>query len=180
VVCGAGTGGTSATIGRFIRYRQFDTRLCVVDPERSVFFDCYRGAECNAGSGSRVEGIGRPRVEPSFVPDLIDRMIKVADVTSFAAMRALSDMIGRRVGGSTGTNLMGALQLAAEMRVARRAGSIVTLICDSGRRYEHSYFNDAWLAENGFDIAPWTLRLRDFLERGHWDSNLAQPSHERR
>ncbi|HEY4161409.1 MAG TPA: PLP-dependent cysteine synthase family protein [Dongiaceae bacterium] len=179
VVCGAGTGGTSATIGRFIRYRQFETRLCVVDPERSVFFDFYRGAECAAGSGSRIEGIGRPRVEPSFIPDLIDRMIKVADVASFAAMRLLSELIGRRVGGSTGTNLMGALQLAAEMQAAGRSGSIVTLICDSGRRYEHSYFNDAWLAENGFDIAPWTRKLRDFLERGSWDPGLAQPHHER-
>jgi cysteine synthase A len=180
VVCGAGTGGTSATIGRFIRYRQFATKLCVVDPERSVFFDFYRGMESSRGGGSRIEGIGRPRVEPSFIPELIDRMIKVADAASFAAMRVLSDMIGRRVGGSTGTNLMGALQLAAEMKAAGRKSSIVTLICDSGRRYEHSYFNDAWLAENGFDIAPWTRRLRDFLERGHWDPNLAQPSHERR
>jgi cysteine synthase A len=179
VVCGAGTGGTSATIGRFIRYRQFTTRLCVVDPERSVFFDHYRGAECASGTGSRVEGIGRPRVEPSFIPDLIDRMIKVADATSFAAMRVLSSLIGRRVGGSTGTNLMGALQLASEMNAAGQPGSIVTLICDSGRRYENSYFSDAWLKQNGFDIAPWESKLRDFLEHGTWHPSLAQPHHER-
>jgi cysteine synthase A len=179
VVCGAGTGGTSATIGRFIRYRQFDTRLCVVDPGRSVFFDFYSSGNRNivGTAGSRIEGIGRPRVEPSFIPELVDRMIKVADVASFAAMRVLSDIIGRRVGGSTGTNLMGALQLAAEMKAAGRHGAIVTLICDSGQRYERSYYNDAWLDENGFHIGPWAEKIRTFMTGGGWDPSLVQPSH---
>jgi cysteine synthase A len=181
VVCGAGTGGTSATIGRFLRYRQHDTKLCVVDPERSVFFDFFKSGDCalKGQAGSRIEGIGRPRVEPSFIPELVDRMIKVADVASFAAMRLLSQLIGRKVGGSTGTNLMGALQLAAEMRARGETGSIVTLICDSGGRYEHSYFNDDWLAANGFDIAPVTAKLRAFVATGAWDAGLNQPSHER-
>jgi len=181
VVCGAGTGGTSATIGRFIRYRQFKTRLCVVDPARSVFYDYYVGGDREIASttGSRIEGIGRPRVEPSFIPDLIDRMIKVADVASFAAMRVLSDLIGRRVGGSTGTNLMGVLRLAHEMKSSSQRGSIVTLICDSGQRYERSYFNDAWLQENGFDVAPWEQRIRAFLMDGTWDASLQQPDHAR-
>ena len=66
VVVGAGTGGTSATIGRFIRYRRHDTRLCVVDPENSAFFRGWSEDDPSAtGSGSRIEGIGRPRVEPS-------------------------------------------------------------------------------------------------------------------
>ncbi|HVO04336.1 MAG TPA: PLP-dependent cysteine synthase family protein [Candidatus Cybelea sp.] len=180
VVCGAGTGGTSATIGRFIRYRQFETQLCVVDPARSVFFDFYAtGRSEIAAAGSRIEGIGRPRVEPSFIPDLIDRMIKVPDAASFAAMRVLSDLIGRRVGGSTGTNLMGVLQLAHEMKATGKHGSIVTLICDSGQRYERSYFNDAWLAETGFDVAPWEQKIRAFLSDGVWDKALQQPSHAR-
>lgn len=179
VVCGAGTGGTSATLGRFIRYRQHKTRLCVVDPGRSVFFDFFATGDRNlAGTaGSRIEGIGRPRVEPSFIPELVDRMIKVADVASFAAMRVLSDLIGRRVGGSTGTNLMGVLQLAAEMKAAGQQGSIVTLICDGGQRYERSYYSDTWLQENGFHIAPWAEKIRAFMTGGGWDPSLAQPSH---
>jgi len=181
VVCGAGTGGTSATIGRFIRYRQFETRLCVVDPGRSVFFDFYGSNDRNltGTAGSRIEGIGRPRVEPSFIPELVDRMIKVADVASFAAMRVLSDLIGRRVGGSTGTNLMGALQLAAEMKASGKHGSIVTLICDAGQRYEQSYYSDSWLAENGFHIEPWEQKIRAFIAGGTWDTSLQQPSHAR-
>jgi cysteine synthase len=180
VVCGAGTGGTSATIGRFIRYRRLPTRLCVVDPERSVFFDFYRtGSRAASSSGSRIEGIGRPRVEPSFIPDVVDRMIKVPDVLSLAAMRVLSMAIGRRVGGSTGTNLVGALQLMAETKASGQRGAIVTLICDSGARYENSYHNDAWLARNDFEIAGPVAVMQKFLETGSWDATFVQPFHER-
>ncbi len=68
VVVGAGTGGTSATIGRYIRYRALDTRLAVVDPENSVFFAGWRDGDSTLTGvrGSRIEGIGRPRVELSF------------------------------------------------------------------------------------------------------------------
>ena len=108
VIMSAGTGGTAATIGRYIRYRNFDTGLCVVDVEHSAFFDAYRsgdrGSRCSVGS--RIEGVGRPRVEPSFLPEVIDCMIKIPDAASIAAMRVLSDRLFRRVGGSTGTNFL--------------------------------------------------------------------------
>ncbi len=76
VVVGAGTGGTSATIGRYVRYQRHDTRVCVVDPENSAFFPGWTTGDASAtGAGSRIEGIGRPRVEPSFVASVVDRMI---------------------------------------------------------------------------------------------------------
>jgi len=150
IVCGAGTGGTSATIGRFIGYRRHATQLCVADPVNSVFHQHYADPAVLAlpeGSASCIEGIGRPRVEPSFVPSVIDRMITVEDAESIGAMRALSKCLGRRVGGSTGTNLMACAQLIAEMAASGRKGSIVTLLCDSGERYGCTYYADAWLAE---------------------------------
>src|SRR5699024_4638170 len=91
VVVGAGTGGTSATIGRYTRYRGVDTRVCVVDPERSVFLPSYAGLEPPAELGSRIEGIGRPRVEPSFLPSVVDRMLGVPDAASAAAMAFLAE-----------------------------------------------------------------------------------------
>ena len=94
IVVGAGTGGTSATIGRYIRYRRYATRLCVVDPENSAFFPAYAQRPTTTvarpGVPSRIEGIGRPRVEPSFLPDVVDRMIAVPDAASVAAMRHVS------------------------------------------------------------------------------------------
>ncbi len=106
-------------------------------------------------------------------------MIKVPDVLSLAAMRVLSVAIGRKVGGSTGTNLVGVLQLMAEMKASGQRGAIVTLICDSGVRYENSYHNDAWLARNDFEIAGPVAVMQKFLETGSWDATLVQPFHER-
>jgi fumarylpyruvate hydrolase len=71
------------------------------------------------GPGSRIEGIGRPRVEPSFIRTLVDRMVDVADVDSVAAMRVLSQLLGRRVGPSTGTNFVAMLTLARDARAGR-------------------------------------------------------------
>lgn len=168
IVTNAGTGGTSATIGRYIRYRHSTARLCVVDAEYSAFYTCYCTGDMAAtcASPSRVEGIGRPRVEPSFLPAVIDHMIKVPDAASLAAMHVLSERLGRRVGGSTGTNFHGVCQLAAEMIVKNQTGSIVSIICDCGDRYASTYYNPEWLAEAKIDIAPWVERLNRFLDGG--------------
>src|SRR5918911_270484 len=163
VVVGAGTGGTSATIGRYLRYRRLPTRLAVVDPEGSAFFPGWRdGDPATTGHGSRIEGIGRPRVEPSFVPTIVDRMVCVPDAASLAAMRHLERVTGRRAGGSTGTNLWGAFGLVAEMLAAGRTGSVVTLLCDGGERYARTYYSDEWLATQGLDIAPHARTLETF------------------
>ena len=90
-------------------------------------------------------------------------MIQVPDAASLAAMRAGSEVLGRQVGGSTGTNLWGAFALVAQMRAEGRAGSVVTLICDGGERYRGTYDDDAWLAERGLDIVPHLEELRSFL-----------------
>ena len=170
VVVGAGTGGTSATVGRYLRYRRLPTRLAVVDPEGSSFFPGWRDGDPTTATGrsSRIEGIDRPRVEPSFVPTIVDRMLCVPDAASLAAMRELERTTGRRAGGSTGTNLWGAFQLVAEMVAAGRRGSVVTLLCDGGERYAHTYYSDAWVSGQGLDLAPHTAVLRRFAESGEW------------
>ncbi|WP_413797823.1 PLP-dependent cysteine synthase family protein [Streptomyces iranensis] len=170
VVSTAGTGGTSATIARYVHYMQYDTRVCVADPENSCFFDgwVHHDAHASSDHGSRIEGIGRPRMEPSFVPGAIDRMMKVPDAASVAAVRALERAIGRKAGGSTGTGLWSALRIVAEMVAAGRAGSVVTLLCDPGERYLDKYYSDAWLEEQGLDIEPYVKTLDIFLTTGNW------------
>ncbi|HSO90711.1 MAG TPA: PLP-dependent cysteine synthase family protein, partial [Arthrobacter sp.] len=155
IVVGAGTGGTSATIGRYLRYHRHDTELAVVDPENSAFYpgwlDSRPAADGGphhdtadpagtarvagtspAGQPSRIEGIGRARLEPSFVPAVIDHMVQVPDAASVAAMRHLLDHAGLHAGPSTGTNLWGVWQLIAEMVAQGRRGSVVSLMCDGG------------------------------------------------
>ena len=177
VVCSAGTGGTSATIGRYARWRRLDTRLCVVDPENSVFCDYFRtgDASLTCSRPSRIEGIGRPRVEPSFVASVVDRMLRVPDAASFAAMRFLHKTFGRRYGGSTGTNLYGALRIISEMHGHGQEGSVVTLICDAGDRYLDTYYDDGWLAGQGIEIGPYLETLECFYRTGEWREPEAAP-----
>ena len=122
VVVGAGTGGTSATIGRLRAVpAAARPRLCVVDPENSAFFASWaarsdrvhrlepRGSRASAGQ----------RVEPVVHAGCHRRMIQVPDAASIAAMRLVHEVTGRSVGGSTGTNVWGALRLiVAEMLAA--------------------------------------------------------------
>jgi len=170
VVVGAGTGGTSATIGRFVRYRRFETRVCVVDPENSAFFEGWASGDPThvTGRSSRIEGIGRPRVEPSFLPSVVDAMVAVPDAASIAAMRWCSQVTGRLVGGSTGTAMWGALRLVASMHEDQQPGSVVTLLCDGGERYAATYYDDDWLAAQGLDITPYTKTLETFYDTGAW------------
>ncbi len=166
IVATAGTGGTSATIARYVHYMQYDTRVCVADPENSCFFQGWveedPAATCR--QGSRIEGIGRPRMEPSFVPTAIDRMMRIPDAASVAAVRVLERATGRKAGGSTGTGLWAALTIVAEMLATGRAGSVVALICDPGDRYLDKYYSDSWLADQGLDITPYVQALERFLE----------------
>ncbi|WP_328709301.1 PLP-dependent cysteine synthase family protein [Microbispora hainanensis] len=163
IVVGAGTGGTSATIGRYIRYRRHQTRLCVADPEGSAFYPSWVSGEEHGGAGSRIEGIGRPRVEPSFLPTVIDRMTQVPDALSIAAMHWVREVTRREVGGSTGTNIAAAVQIIREMRERGERGSVVTLICDGAERYRDTYGDPHWLSERDIDITPHIEELRAFL-----------------
>jgi cysteine synthase len=170
IVVGAGTGGTSATIGRYIRYRRHATRLCVVDPENSAFFPAYAQDRYDIvmPTSSRIEGIGRPRVEPSFLPDVVDRMVSVPDAASIAAARHVSAVLGRRVGPSTGINLWGAFGLLAEMVADGRSGSVVTLLADSGNRYTDTYFSDEWVSAQGLDPTGPARALGEFERSSRW------------
>src|SRR3984957_5727531 len=166
-VVGAGTGGTSATIGRYSRLMQYPTQLCVVDPEDSIFYASWSGdASMFTGRPSRIEGIGRQRLEPSFLPDVVDRMIQVPDAASIATMRLVRELTGRGVGGSTGTNVWGALVVVAEMISRGGRGSIVTLICDGAARYAGTYYSDVWVADQGLELAPYIEALEAFLQSG--------------
>lgn len=170
IVVGAGTGGTSATIGRFVRYKRYATRIAVADPENSAFYEGWESdrSDVTTKLPSRIEGIGRMRVEPSFVGGVIDDMVHVPDAASIAAMRWVSDLLGRPVGGSTGTNIWASLIIVGRMKTAGETGSVVTLLCDGGERYVGTYYNDDWLAGQQLDIAPYMAVLDKFAATGEW------------
>lgn len=158
IVVSAGTGGTSATIGRYLNYYpQCSTRktqLVVADPIDSVFYDYFqsRDKSLTLDKCSGIEGIGRPRVEPSFIPDVVDSMVQVSNEQSIGTAHFLEGKLGRKVGASTGTNVYACFQVIKEMIDKGEKGSLVTLICDSGYRYLDTYYNPQWLSQENIDI----------------------------
>ena len=168
IVCGVGTGGTSATIGRFLRYRTTGTRLCVAEPAGSAFARgwVFRDRAAVADAPTVIEGIGRPRVEPCFLFEVVDMVIEVSDTDSIAAAWEIGPLFGHAYGGSSGTNLVACLRLAEAMRARGERGGIVSLLCDRGERYAETLFDPAWLARHGFDIGPGRKALRVELATG--------------
>ena len=168
IVCGVGTGGTSATIGRYLRYRRLDTRLCVAEPAGSAYVHGWRQHDRNAVASrpTRIEGIGRPKVEPGFLFDVVDTVSEVEDAASIAAAQLLEELLGTRYGGSSGTNFAACLQLASDMRARGERGSIVSLLCDRGKRYQQTLFDPDWRDAHGLDVAPWQQALAAALATG--------------
>lgn len=153
-----------------MRYRGHDTEVIVADPENSVFYPAWTARDRNMrlDAASKIEGIGRPRLEPSFLFEVVDEVLPVPDADSVAAMRLLAETTAHHAGASTGTNLVGAFTVIARMRAAGRTGSVVTLICDQGRRYPTTYYDD-WVAAQGWDLTGPRARLEQFLATGRWD-----------
>jgi len=162
IVCGAGTGGTSATMGRYLRYRGLSTRLCVAEPTGGAFATGWleRDHDRVAIQPTLIEGIGRPRVEPGFLFEVVDAVEQVDDAESIAAAWHLGELLDGQFGGSSGTNFIACLRLATALRARGKSGSIVTLLCDRGDRYAQTLFDRDWLYSRGIDIDDAQQRLQ--------------------
>ncbi|WP_406673583.1 pyridoxal-phosphate dependent enzyme [Nonomuraea sp. N2-4H] len=162
VVTGASTGATSATLGNWIKKHDLDCRVAVADPENSAYFPGWTldVRDYATGMPSRIEGIGRPRMEPGFRPDLIDLVIPVPDAATVAAARHIRGVTGLPVGPSSGTVLWAALELIERMVMRGESGTIVSLIGDASERHLTTCHDDAWAAERGLDVARHADRLR--------------------
>ena len=156
LVCGAGTGGTSATIGRYLRWQGHDARLAIAEPRGAAFARGWRARDRTAlaSAPSVIEGIGRPRVEPGFLFELADEVVEIDDAQSLAAMVVLERLLGARYGGSSGTHFAACLALARRMRAEDRSGAIATVLGDRGERYARTLWDPAWRAARGLDVDP--------------------------
>jgi len=177
IVCGAGTGGTSATIGRYLRYAGSPSRLCIADPTGAAFASGWASGDrdARARQPTCIEGIGRARVEPCFAFELADEVIEVPDAASIAGAWMLEHWTGRRFGGSSGTNLVASLRLATGMAERGESGTIVSLLCDRGERYADTLYSPDWLVGRELMITPWIGRLRYLAAAGDWPF---APAHE--
>jgi cystathionine beta-synthase len=143
IVISVGTGGTISGVGRYFKERKPEVLIVGVDPEGSV----YTAKDEKDVHPYLVEGIGKDTWPRTMDPDVVDEWVRVSDRDSFQLARRLAREEGLLVGGSGGSTVWAALELA------RRFGpdaKILTMIPDSGRSYMSKFYDDNWMLEHGF------------------------------
>ncbi|MFN2490089.1 MAG: cystathionine beta-synthase [Actinomycetota bacterium] len=174
LVTGVGTGGTITGTGRYLKEQKSDVVIVGADPEGSL----YTGHDARP---YLVEGIGEDFIPATFDPGVVDRWVTVTDRDSFLTARRVTKEEGLLVGGSCGTAVYAALEVAAELGPD---AVVVVILPDSGRGYLSKVYSDSWMLEHGFADRPGThARIGEVLiEKQRVEHAIpalvAVPSHE--
>ncbi len=150
-LAGMGTGGTISGCAKYLKEQNPDIKVIGVDIEGSLLEHYFRTGEMGDSHSYLIEGIGEDLIPDSLSFDHIDDVITVGDHESFLMARRLSREEGLFVGGSCGTALVAALQVAKR---ADRGDRIVVLFPDHGNRYLSTFHGDDWMSEHGFADPP--------------------------
>jgi cystathionine beta-synthase len=147
LVAGAGTGGTISGVGKYLKEKNPNIKIIGVDPVGSVFYNYFKERKLIKPHVYKVEGIGEDMLVGAMDFSVIDDMIQVTDQECFLTARDLARKEGIFAGGSSGGAVFAALKVA---RDAKPDDVIVTILPDAGDRYLSKFYNDAWMADNGF------------------------------
>ncbi len=150
--CSTGTGGTLAGVGRFLKEQNPKVRIALADPMGSALFNYFDHGELKAEGESITEGIGQGRITKNLEDAPIDDWLRVTDEEALPLIFELVKKEGFLVGGSTGINVVAAIKLAKKLGPGH---CIVTLICDSGDRYQSKLFNPAFLRSKNLPVLYW-------------------------
>ncbi|MEA2340557.1 MAG: cystathionine beta-synthase, partial [Solirubrobacteraceae bacterium] len=166
LVAGVGTGGTITGTGRYLKERNPDILIIGADPYGSV----YSGGEAKP---YLVEGVGEDFWPSTFDPSVVDRYVTVSDKDSVLTTRKLARLEGILAGGSCGTALYAALEVAAEIEDPE--AMVAVILPDGGRSYLSKIYSDAWMTQYGFlERDGGDQRVGDVLQRKHDVSATSQ------
>ena len=148
-VCAMGTGGTLAGTGRFLKSQNPEVRIALSDPGGSGLYGFYADGEIKVEGSSITEGIGNSRITANMADAPIDVAYRIPDAEAVPRVYQMLLEEGLCLGGSSGINVCGAMALARELGPGH---TVVTVLCDSGLRYQQRLFNPEFLESKGLDV----------------------------
>ncbi len=151
-ICAVGTGGTLAGVSRYLKERNPGIRIGLADPEGSSLYHHFEHGELESEGGSIAEGIGISILTENYKQAQVDTAFSISDQQALPIVYDLLKNEGYCLGGSSGINIAGAVELAREIGPGH---TIVTVLCDYGYRYKSTLFNPAFLQRRGLPIPDW-------------------------
>jgi cysteine synthase A len=150
--CAVGTGGTLAGVGIYLKRRNPNIVIAAADPMGASIYSWIKTGELKGSGSSISEGIGQGRITGNLVDAPIDDAFQIPDTEMLPIVYDLLQHEGLLMGGSTGINVAGAIQLAKQLGPGK---TIVTILCDSGSRYQSKLFNPEFLRSKDLPLPPW-------------------------
>ena len=151
-ICAVGTGGTLAGTGMALKERNPKIIISLADPLGAALHSFYTTGELLSSGGSITEGIGQGRITANLEDAPVDQSFQIPDEEALPICFDLLKEEGLCLGGSSGINVAGAIRLAQELGPGK---TIVTILCDSGTRYQSKLFNPQFLREKGLPVPEW-------------------------
>ncbi|WP_395697357.1 cysteine synthase A [Methylocella sp.] len=151
-VSAVGTGGTLAGVAMALKERNPSILAALADPPGAALYAYYTTGALAASGSSITEGIGQGRITANLEGAPVDRAYQIPDEESVRIVFDLAEHEGLLLGGSSGVNVAGAIRLARELGPGH---TIVTILCDSGARYQSKLFNPAFLREKNLPVPGW-------------------------
>jgi cysteine synthase A len=151
-ICAIGTGGTLAGVSAFLKDKNRNIVTAAADPMGAAMYSWIKTGELKSSGSSVSEGIGQGRVTGNVDGARIDDAFQIPDTEMLPILYDLLQNEGLLLGGSTGINVAGAIRLARELGPGK---TIVTVLCDSGSRYQSKVFNPEFLRAKGLPLPPW-------------------------
>ena len=150
--CAVGSGGTIAGVGRYLKEQNPDVKIALADPDGSALYAHYMHGELKAEGNSISEGIGQGRITANLAEAPVDTAYRLSDVEALPIIYDLMRDEGLYLGGSTAINVAGAVAMAREMGPGH---TIVTILCDSGQRYQSKVWNPEFLRSKSLPVPSW-------------------------
>src|SRR6266853_1767054 len=152
-ICSIGTGGTVAGVSKYLREQTRDISIGVADPKGAAMYNLFTGGEAVMSEGGSIsEGIGLGRVTPIIEDMRVDKAYLIPDEEAVPIIFDLLEHEGLCLGGSTGINVAGAIRLAKDLGPGK---TIVTVLADSGTRYQSKLFNPEFLRSKKLPVPAW-------------------------